>query len=68
MERAADDRRHGESHVVSNWMDANRTKEVDLICPKCGAANRPQATYVVLEAPDRAACAVCSHVFDPRGT
>lgn len=63
----------------SNWADASRrlvddvrtvqrriAAEEALVCPGCGAANRPGATYVHLEAPDRAVCIVCARAFDPR--
>lgn len=54
---------------MSNWDEAvRRLMEVELACPKCSATNRPGVTYVVLEAPDRAVCIVCSKAFDPHAT
>lgn len=45
--------------------------ESGLRCPKCGATNRPRATYVTHEANDRASCMVCAYTaavtaFEPR--
>ena len=35
--------------------------EQDLVCPHCGAANRPGATYVALDRKDwTVGCLVCS--------
>jgi len=46
----------------SNWRDA---REATLVCPKCGAANRPKATYIELQPNGLAFCSVCSHSWIP---
>ena len=42
-----------------------RAREASLRCPYCGACNRPGATYVALDDPQRAVCLVCSKSFKP---
>lgn len=54
--------------MPSNWTAATadrvRAIEVTLMCPKCGAANRPGATVVEFDPRTwQAFCAVCSHAF-----
>jgi uncharacterized Zn-finger protein len=50
--------------TMSNFKDAVRlTKEQQLSCPSCGAANRPGATYVELQQNGDAFCMVCSKQF-----
>lgn len=41
--------------MTSNWI-----KAVDLICPKCQAQNRPNATIIEVDG-ETAVCCVCSH-------
>ena len=47
---------------MSQFRDAvRRAYEVNLVCPKCGASNRPGARIVELETDGAAVCGVCAH-------
>lgn len=47
---------------VSNWEAAIS----ELVCPKCGATNRPGVIYVELySTPGIACCLVCAATFIP---
>jgi hypothetical protein len=38
-----------------------------LRCPKCGASNRPGATYIEIDkGGTQAYCIVCAHTFHPK--
>ena len=52
-------------HQRSNWLEAQKAREVRLTCPKCPVANRPGATYIELMPNGLAFCSVCSHSWIP---
>ena len=52
--------------MTSNFRDAvRRAQEVDLVCPKCGACNRPGVLYIKIGQDGQAECSVCSKTFNP---
>lgn len=48
-----------EPEYVSNWKAAS----AEVSCPKCGAANRPSATYCERQQDGSYVCGVCAHPF-----
>lgn len=56
---------------MSSWSEATRRLDETLRCPKCGATNRPHATYVERVSVNHYHCIVCAHagpreVFVPK--
>lgn len=48
----------------SNFADA--TREVEIVCPNCGAADTPGASVTLEPQPDgHLLCSVCSKLFYP---
>lgn len=53
--------------IPSNWQDAVAHLAVldALVCPRCGATNRPGASLVELARDGLAGCVVCAYSWRP---